>query len=320
VGPNAGRDITTFAGNYPGTNAAQFLYVANPNCPNGIFPLDTLVFDAPVADPTPRLAIGFSWTAIQLGGTTNLIFGVSEPSTTATATGVAFSDVLPEGVVVATPNSVTGSCGGGTITAVAGSNSVSLSGARLAPSSTCIFSVAVVGNTVGIKTNTTSAVSSIESGAGGSAKATLYVAPPPTITMSFADPVVYYMVGTSNTTTLTFTLGNPVGNPLLMTSFAFTDTLPPGLFVSTPSVVTGNCEGNVTAVAGSNIISFFGGVSQPSCTISVKVTSRAVGPLTNTTSTITAVPFVPLVNYAAPFAGTPATATVFSSGMYSFWQ
>jgi len=56
-----------------------------------------------------------------------LSFQINNPNTNVALSGVAFTDNLPAGLVVATPNGLTGTCGSGTITATAGSGSVSLS-------------------------------------------------------------------------------------------------------------------------------------------------------------------------------------------------
>jgi hypothetical protein len=80
---------------------------------------------------------------------------------------VGFTDTLPAGLLVATPsNGMTGSCGGGTITANPDASSVSLTGATLAGGSSCTFSVNVIGVSPQLENNTTSAVTSNEGGAG----------------------------------------------------------------------------------------------------------------------------------------------------------
>ena len=89
---------------------------------------------------------------------------------------------MPAGLVVATPNGLTGTCGSGTITATGGSSSVSLAGGTLAAGGSCTFAVNVTGTTAGAKNNTTGTVSSTETGAGATSNtATVTVAAPPTI-------------------------------------------------------------------------------------------------------------------------------------------
>jgi len=97
--------------------------------------------------------VAFGAATIPLNGTTSLSFTIRNPNSTVTLTGVSLSDSLPAGLVVATPNGLNGSCGGGTITAVAGSAAVSLSGATLATTESCTFSVNITGTTPGLKTN-----------------------------------------------------------------------------------------------------------------------------------------------------------------------
>jgi hypothetical protein len=114
-----------------------------------------------VQTPPPTLTKAFADAELQLFGPssdTSLSFTITNPSAAA-STGIAFDDTLPSGLAVSTPNGVTGSCGGGSITAVAGSNSISLSGATLAPGASCTFSVNVTGTEIGVQTNTTSVIS-----------------------------------------------------------------------------------------------------------------------------------------------------------------
>ncbi|MGZ4809032.1 MAG: FG-GAP repeat domain-containing protein, partial [Thermoanaerobaculia bacterium] len=144
--------------------------------------------EAPVGDPAaadvtfgalPAISKAFGAPAITLNTSTSLTFQINNPNDPGrTLTGVAFTDNLPAGVVVATPNGLTGSCGGGTITATADATSISLSGATLAGGSGCTFSVNVTATTVGHKTNVTSKVTANETGDGAPAVALLFVTLP----------------------------------------------------------------------------------------------------------------------------------------------
>jgi hypothetical protein len=127
----------------------------------------------------PTIAKSFGSASIAQNGSTSLSFTLTNPNASGTLTGIGFTDTLPAGLVVSTPNGLTGTCGGGTITANASSAVISLTGATLAASATCTFSVNVTGITSGTKTNTTGAVTSVESGLGATASATITVAAPP---------------------------------------------------------------------------------------------------------------------------------------------
>jgi hypothetical protein len=125
----------------------------------------------------PTLTKAFADSEIQLFGPSNsttLSFTLTNPNTVTTLTGLAFTDTLPSGLVVATTYSI-GSCGGGTITATAGANIISLSGATLATGASCTFSVNVTGTAIGVQTNTTSTVTSNEGPPGAPATASTSV-------------------------------------------------------------------------------------------------------------------------------------------------
>jgi uncharacterized repeat protein (TIGR01451 family) len=234
----------------------------------------------------PTIAKTFGAASIALNGTTALNFTISNPgANTAALTGVAFTDAFPAGLMVATPNGLTGTCGGGTITAAAGSGSTSLSGATLAANSSCTFSVNVTGTATGNLTNTTAAVSSTNGGTGNAASSTLSVAAAPTITKAFGAA----SIPLNGFTSLSFTITNPAANTIPLTGLALIDTLPAGMVISTPNGLTGSCgAGTIFASAGSGSASLAGGTlaANASCTFSVNVTGTATGVLSNTTAAI----------------------------------
>lgn len=130
----------------------------------------------PPAVLPPTIAKSFGATTVALNGATTLTFNLSNLNGSSSLSGVGFNDPIPAGLVVSTPNALSGSCGGGTITATAGSASVSLSGATLAAAASCSFVVNVSGIATGAQNNTTSAVSSNEGGTGKTASASITVA------------------------------------------------------------------------------------------------------------------------------------------------
>src|SRR5262249_35740271 len=95
-----------------------------------------------VAPPTISKAFGAA--NIPLGGTTSLTFTVTNPNSTVALTGVGFTDTLPAGLT--TPNNAGSSQCGGTLT-VTGNNLITLTGATIAASGNCTFSVTVTGTT-----------------------------------------------------------------------------------------------------------------------------------------------------------------------------
>ena len=113
----------------------------------------------------PKITKAFSDSQIELFfGFTRLSFTITNPNPIPLA-GVAFTDTLPSGLVVLAPdNGLTGTCGGGTISAVPGSHLISLTGATLGSSDSCTFSVLVNGVEVGVQTNVTSPVTSTTGG------------------------------------------------------------------------------------------------------------------------------------------------------------
>jgi hypothetical protein len=128
----------------------------------------------------PTLSKTFGQLTVGALSSATLAFTLKNPNPTLTLDGLQFSDTLPAGLVVSTPNGLTGSCGGGTITAVAGTSTVSLSGATLAGGASCTFSLNVMNNAtaVGSVTNTTTTLVSNEAAPGAAASATLFLGDP----------------------------------------------------------------------------------------------------------------------------------------------
>src|SRR4029077_19301930 len=197
---------------------------------------NTATANLSVASP-PSIVKAFGAASIPLNGATSLTFTIVNPvANTIVLTGVAFTDNLPAGLVVSTPNGLTSTCGG-TATAVARAGQASLSGGTLAVGASCSVSVNVTGTTAGVKNNSVQ-VTSTEGGTGNTSNASITVVAPPVILKAFGAA----SIPLNGSTSLTFTIQNN-NTTTTLTGVGFSDTLPAGLVVSTPNGLTGSCGG-----------------------------------------------------------------------------
>src|SRR5947209_8867501 len=123
------------------------------------------------------ISTSFGAAGIPPNGTTSLSYTITNPNQSIGLSSIGFTDMLPSGLVVATPNGLSNDCGG-TPTATPGSGTVSLSAGSLGGGPTlCVLSVNVVGTTSGVKSNSVTVGSS--AGPGNTSTATLEVWSPP---------------------------------------------------------------------------------------------------------------------------------------------
>ena len=151
----------------------------------------------------PVIAESFGSASITIDTSTTLSFTITNPGgNTLAQSGVAFSDTLPSGIVVASTPGLSNSCAG-TLTAVAGSTSVSLSGASLSVGGNCTSTVNVTGTAGGTFANPTGSVNSTNGGIGNTASASLTVTggatlsvSPSTATLALSKTQTYTATGT----------------------------------------------------------------------------------------------------------------------------
>ncbi|HUA01994.1 MAG TPA: FG-GAP-like repeat-containing protein [Candidatus Aquilonibacter sp.] len=235
----------------------------------------------------PVIMKAFGTMSMPVVDVSSLTFTIINPNALATLTGINFTDSFPTGLAVATPNNLTNTCGG-TATATAGSDQVMLSGLTLAASTSCTITVNVTGTSDAGATETTpvtltnSVKVGSDQGAGNTSAAsiTLFQPGPPQIYKYFGAT----SIALGGVTTLNFTISNLNYNTGL-TGITFTDNLPAGLAVASPSNLTNTCGGATTAAAGSASVSLVGGARAAGtfCEISVNVigTQAQAGPWIN---------------------------------------
>ncbi len=123
---------------------------------------------------SPNLAESFVPDQISATNTSTLTFAITNLNTSDTLTGVALSNAYPDGLTNTTPLNATSNCGG-TLTADAGGNGVSLSNGTIPAAATCTITVNVTASNSGLYENTSIAVSSTNGGTGIVVPDTLYV-------------------------------------------------------------------------------------------------------------------------------------------------
>ena len=133
----------------------------------------------------PIISASFNPVQIPLNGNSTLTFTITNPAgNTVALTGVAFSQDLPAGLAVGTPNGLTNTTGGtATATAAAtGANAITLTGGTIASGSSATVSVTINGSGAGTFNITSSAVTSTNGGTGNTALSTLSTNRPPNAT------------------------------------------------------------------------------------------------------------------------------------------
>ena len=162
-----------------------------------------------LAQDVPIVAKSFGAASIRVGASTSLTIRIQGLDR---LTGVALTDSLPEGLVVATPNGLTETCQGAfaTVAAAPGSNSISLAGGTIEAGTGCEFSLHVTGVTAGAKTNSVAATSDQGPGKPASASIVVERAATTTTIVSSANPSAAGQALTL-TSTVTGSGGTPTG-------------------------------------------------------------------------------------------------------------
>ena len=242
----------------------------------------------------PSIAKSFSQTSLPAGGVTRLTFTIVNPNLAIALTGVAFTDTFPAtpgAMVVANPPnpSLSAGCGQPVFAPAAGSGFVAFSSGVIPGGQTCTVAVDVTVGTGGTYTNVTSAVVSIEGGAGNTAIGVLTVSAiaPPSMTKVFSPS----SIPAGAKSTLTFTITNP-NLALSLTGVAFNDAFPANMVVANPpnpSLSAGCGQPGFSPVAGSGSVAFSNGTIAGGgvCVASVDVSAPPGGTYANASGAVT---------------------------------
>ncbi len=287
-----GATTVSYAGGSVGATQVCTLNVNVTSVANGVYPNVTSVLATSLGDSvgasatlavgqlTPLFTKNFAPGIIAPGGISTLTFTIDNTGAVVPLTsGLNFSDDLPSGVVIATPDNSSNTCGG-TLTVDAVASQVALVGGSVLQGSVCTINVDVTSATVGTYVNNTS---SLDSSEGPAAPAAAGLAVGSSGLPLFSKSFVPNVIAPDDISTMTFTIDN-TENFTPVPEFDFTDDLPVGVVIATPSNISNNCGGTLTT-AGTQTIDLADGsvLAGAGCTITVDVTSATVGVYVNTT-------------------------------------
>jgi uncharacterized repeat protein (TIGR01451 family) len=106
-----------------------------------------------VSDASPRLDKAFGAASVTRGDATSLTFTVTNTAELVAKNGWSFTDNLPAGLQVATPNGASTTCPGAVVTSAAGGQSIKATGNLAAGQSSCTVTVNVLGAQAGVASN-----------------------------------------------------------------------------------------------------------------------------------------------------------------------
>ncbi|NOR69463.1 MAG: hypothetical protein GQ532_07175 [Methylomarinum sp.] len=232
--------------------------------------------------------MAFSPIEIGPGAISTLTYTIDNSTETTGVSGLTFSNTFPTGMIIANPSRASTDCVNGLLSATAGSNTLSLSDARLGLGLVCTIIVDVTSTTAVTYANTSGTLST-SAGSAGTATGTLTVdGARPGFTMTFSPG----SISIGHVSTLIYTIDN-TQNGSKADFLTFSNTLPPGLVIHTAPNVINNCTGGlgpsaVTATPNTRaIVLTFGHVAAgATCTISIDVTSQSVGQYENVTGSL----------------------------------
>jgi uncharacterized repeat protein (TIGR01451 family) len=228
---------------------------------------------APAQSP-PTIVKSFSAATVGLNLSTTLTFTITNPNPATDLTGVSFNDNMPAGLIIANPDSMTGSCDPGVITTAP--NNINLVDAVILANSSCTFSIDVLAVATGDQVNTTDPVTSIEGGTGGTATATVTVVTSD-LTITSTHTGNFTRPQSDAIYTLTVTNSGGADTIALIT---VTDTLPAGLTATAIDGLNWICT--LSPLGCTRGDTLFAGTSFEPITITVNVGNNAASTVTNT--------------------------------------
>lgn len=221
-------------------------------------------------------------TSVPLNQPFGLFLQVDDPNPTIGLSGIGFTDTFPAGLVLT--GTGPGQCSPGvTFTGTLSGNTISVSNLNFNGTQNCQFSLNMVGTTPGPKTNTIPAATSNEGGTGGPYSVTIDIVAPPAISQAFTPATV----APNTNSTLTINLSNPSGNDVALPAVGFTETLPPGLSITSNGGVS-QCGGTFTTTSPNGIALTGASLAVGGqCQFIVPVAVSSAGNYTATTSAVT---------------------------------
>lgn len=182
----------------------------------------------PSTGPALGFTKSFTDSPVRLGGQTTLTYTIENQSQNE-AQGISFSDDLSPGIVVASTPNIVNNCPGSTLTATAGSQTITFTGATLAAGQSCVISVDVVGLVAGRNISISSDISSNFPGGNpvpsGRACGALEVIPSEDLAdISFSKSFANDSVDPGGSNDLIFTITNN-SQTETFTDISFTDDL-----------------------------------------------------------------------------------------------